>query len=654
MQTRFLKSTTAILLALSVAVPAPAVAQQSAVQDEVEKVQKKLQEELDKVTGKEKKAEEGEVEAEASADGSIESEENSETAEARDEMKPDENASDTAEAATTAAPEATAEAVQETTDAAPQAEATAEAGTEVKPEADAAENAEAPAEAPAETTTTAEGAATTEEPATEQATDATAAPAEETTETAETTGDQPATEQAADATGEPQDTRPAETAEGTQPAADGEVTTTAESGDAPADAETTTTAETEGATTDTEATTTAETGSETTEAETTTTAETDTTAADTEAQERAEAAAGDQPTAESGEAPETMAAQAGEDGGTLIEETVTEESQRSSSEEFNTAVDGQADANAQTTAQAESDDDGGLSTAEKIAVFGLGALAVGALLNNGQRVVSNSGDRVVVEENGTYRVLKNDDVLLRQPGADVKTYAFNDGSTRTVVVNPDGSQVETIRAADGRVLTRTKVLADGRQVVLFDDTQAVQQVAVNELPQATSTRSSVTANSGDEAALRDALRASLATDPGRNFSLAQVRGIDGVRKLAPEVEVDNVNFRTASAVIEPQEAEALSSLGNAMRSAIEENPGEVFLIEGHTDAVGDAGYNLALSDRRAESLALALTEYFNVPPENMVIQGYGEADLKVETASAERQNRRAAVRRITPLLEGRS
>ncbi len=87
-----------------------------------------------------------------------------------------------------------------------------------------------------------------------------------------------------------------------------------------------------------------------------------------------------------------------------------------------------------------------------------------------------------------------------------------------------------------------------------------------------------------------------------------------------------------------------------MREAIRENPGDVFLIEGHTDAVGTAGSNLALSDRRAETVALALTQYFQVPPENLVVQGYGESDLKVATSSSERANRRVAVRNITPLL----
>ena len=136
------------------------------------------------------------------------------------------------------------------------------------------------------------------------------------------------------------------------------------------------------------------------------------------------------------------------------------------------------------------------------------------------------------------------------------------------------------------------------------------------------------------------------------FSLAQIRQIDAVRKLVPEISVEAVKFATGSAVIRPEEARSLSALGQAIREAIDANPAEIFLVEGHTDAVGNAGYNLALSDRRAESLALALTKYFDVPPENLVLQGYGESDLKIATPEAEKLNRRAAVRRITSLLNG--
>ena len=61
------------------------------------------------------------------------------------------------------------------------------------------------------------------------------------------------------------------------------------------------------------------------------------------------------------------------------------------------------------------------------------------------------------------------------------------------------------------------------------------------------------------------------------------------------------------------------------------------MIEGHTDAVGTDVDNLSLSDRRAESVAVALTEQFQVPAENLVTQGYGEQYLKVPTQGPEQR-----------------
>ena len=70
------------------------------------------------------------------------------------------------------------------------------------------------------------------------------------------------------------------------------------------------------------------------------------------------------------------------------------------------------------------------------------------------------------------------------------------------------------------------------------------------------------------------------------------------------------------------------------------NPDEVFLIEGHTDAVGSDVDNLSLSDRRASAVAEILSETFGVPPENLVTQGYGEQFLKIDTPGPEPLNRR--------------
>ena len=142
--------------------------------------------------------------------------------------------------------------------------------------------------------------------------------------------------------------------------------------------------------------------------------------------------------------------------------------------------------------------------------------------------------------------------------------------------------------------------------------------------------------------------------PSVQQALAQIHVPGGgdliSRDLVRALTVEGGQVRFVIEAADPDQARALSRLGRLIRSYVDEDPSEVFLIEGHTDAVGSAASNLALSDRRAESVALALTEYFDVPPENMVVQGYGESDLRVNTQEAERQNRRVAVRIITPLL----
>ncbi|MDP3340191.1 OmpA family protein [Frigidibacter sp.] len=365
----------------------------------------------------------------------------------------------------------------------------------------------------------------------------------------------------------------------------------------------------------------------------------------------------DEPDAASGEpvAAAALDAVTGEDGNVeagdnveVMEETVTEENARSSSEDFDNTV---SERSAARSSNDDDDDDdrwnSALSDREKVMLLGLGALAVGAVVSNNRKVALNSGDRVVVQRpDGQYEVIKDDDVLLRQPGSNVRTEQFNDGSSRTTVVREDGSRIVTIYSPEMRVLRRTRIDPNGREYLLIDDTVAYEPVNVATLP--APTRNFVTL-SDDESELRTALARE--SDFGRRFSLSQVRNIAEVRSLVPVIDVNAITFETGSAAITPDQAQALASLGRLIQGYIDENPQEVFLIEGHTDAVGSAASNLALSDRRAESVALALTEYFDVPPENMVVQGYGESYLRVNSQTSERTNRRASVRRITDLLQ---
>ncbi|MGC1504798.1 MAG: OmpA family protein [Sulfitobacter sp.] len=336
------------------------------------------------------------------------------------------------------------------------------------------------------------------------------------------------------------------------------------------------------------------------------------------------------------------AAAEGQSTGAVVTEEITGDELRSSSEEFETAVTGDG-------AAAAKDDKGGLSKFEKALLLGLGAVVVGSVLKNGDKVLSRSGDRVVVEDpNGDLRVLKDDDALIRRAGDQVATETFNDGSSRSIVTKPDGSRIITVRGRDGTVLRRVNIDAQGNEYVLFDDLAREERVVVTELPPVQQSFAAV--GSQDEAALRAALEAEMNAVQGRRFSLRQVRDIKQVRALAPELELDAVRFDSGSAAIRPEQARSLAKIGRTLSNLVAADPRTVILVEGHTDAVGSATYNLALSDRRAETVALALTEYFDVPPENMITQGYGESALKVLTLADEARNRRAVVRNITNLL----
>ena len=155
----------------------------------------------------------------------------------------------------------------------------------------------------------------------------------------------------------------------------------------------------------------------------------------------------------------------------------------------------------------------------------------------------------------------------------------------------------------------------------------------------------------DERAVYEALSAPPVVPVDRRYTLDQVRYSPQLRARMRSVDIDTINFDTGSFTVTPDQAARLSTIANAVNQAIRANPQEVFLIEGYTDAVGSDVDNLSLSDRRAQSVATVLTQRFQVPPENLTTQGYGEQYLKVNTQGASRENRRVTVRRITPLIQ---
>jgi outer membrane protein OmpA-like peptidoglycan-associated protein len=161
----------------------------------------------------------------------------------------------------------------------------------------------------------------------------------------------------------------------------------------------------------------------------------------------------------------------------------------------------------------------------------------------------------------------------------------------------------------------------------------------------------VSARRADRRLFRETFAAEPVYLSRERYSLAEIRENESIRSLMRRVDLDTINFDTGSAYASASQVRLLGDIAGGMLDIIENKPKTIFMIEGHTDAVGPDIANLVLSDRRAESIARILIDAYGIPPENLVTQGYGERFLKVNTEEAERANRRVTIRNITAILQ---
>jgi outer membrane protein OmpA-like peptidoglycan-associated protein len=233
------------------------------------------------------------------------------------------------------------------------------------------------------------------------------------------------------------------------------------------------------------------------------------------------------------------------------------------------------------------------------------------------------------------------------------------GESRTVVIRPDGSQIITVIGRDGQLLRRIRRDPRGREIIIIDnsyrDPRAIGGFYVDLAPPVVRipyNRYIVDAQDAAPELIYDTMMAPPVDRVARRYTLDEIRYSPNVRQLMPSIDVNSINFETGSWEIPPDQAAKLQGIADGLNRAIQANPRVVFLIEGHTDAVGNDVDNVSLSDRRAESAAALLTQQFGVPAENLTSQGYGEQYPKEQTDGPSAINRRVTIRNITPLLNG--
>jgi len=278
----------------------------------------------------------------------------------------------------------------------------------------------------------------------------------------------------------------------------------------------------------------------------------------------------------------------------------------------------------------------------------------------GGRRVGNRGDRFVINIGGRLVIRSDDDRRLAR-NTEVRYERLPNNLIREVIIQRNGDRIVTVRNRWGEIVRRSRIIGDNREVVIFyspDLARGRDRLFLRDpgdsLPPMRLTIPLndyiIDVSGGGRRNYEQFLDEPPVEQVERVYSVGEVKNSARLRDKMRRIDLDTITFDTGSSDIADSQVDSLQSVGQAIKAIIDKDPGETFLIEGHTDAVGTDESNLVLSDSRAESVASVLSQAFDIPAENLVTQGYGERYLKVDSDGPERANRRVTIRRITPLV----
>ena len=134
--------------------------------------------------------------------------------------------------------------------------------------------------------------------------------------------------------------------------------------------------------------------------------------------------------------------------------------------------------------------------------------------------------------------------------------------------------------------------------------------------------------------------------PQQRTTVQEFKRRPELRRAAPSIDIQAINFEFGSAEIPRSQYRKVGQIADALKRLTSRRSGMRILIEGHTDAVGSDASNLALSERRAESLKRVLVREFGVSARALETVGYGEQYLLVNTPYENWENRRVTLRRV--------
>jgi OmpA-OmpF porin, OOP family len=209
------------------------------------------------------------------------------------------------------------------------------------------------------------------------------------------------------------------------------------------------------------------------------------------------------------------------------------------------------------------------------------------------------------------------------------------GGQGTAAVHNSAAGVDgrgALARLDANVVRRARVMGDGKYLkVYLDDTRILN------VPNADLGRNSKILFYTDATAEKPTLFG--------NFRVAA-----GGKKLYDalaekgRVATQGIYFDTGSDRIRPESTPTLKEIG----AMLKEHPDLKLTIEGHTDNIGSAQSNQALSDQRAAAVRQHLVESYQVDGTRLSAKGYGASRPAAanDTAAGRQQNRRVELVRM--------
>ena len=217
--------------------------------------------------------------------------------------------------------------------------------------------------------------------------------------------------------------------------------------------------------------------------------------------------------------------------------------------------------------------------------------------DGGRRAIIEEPDdrRIILEKDRAY-VRHDEERRFARLGKRVKRERRKDGTTLSIYLSIGGVEIITIEDEYGRLLRRSRRGTGGREIVLVDNTRFYKSrprgygnVFLRLPPPSVRISRAKYIVDYDEASEDDLYEALIAPPVerlDRRYSLEEVRYGYGVRERMRRVDLDTINFAFGSWEVDERQYPRLERIARALKRILQRNPDEMFMIEGHTDAVG--------------------------------------------------------------------